>query len=145
MSRAINSLHYPLIDHSTDLQAANGRPMRDITIDAAAQGTLSTDDLQIHSQTLHTQAKIAQESGYPQLAENLDRAAELTRVPNDELLAMYEQLRPGRSTLAELQALAERLHSQYQAPRTAQLVNEAATVYQTRGLLRKDTTASESG
>lgn len=86
--------------------------MSDITIDAAAQGALSSDDLQIHSQTLHTQAQIVHDSGYPQLAENLDRAAELTRFQMMSF-GMYEQLRPGRSTLTELQALAERLHNRY--------------------------------
>ena len=52
-----------------------------------------------------------QAGGFRQLAANLRRAAELTAVPNAELLRMYEMLRPGRSTYAELQELAARLET----------------------------------
>ena len=38
---------------------------------------------------------IAQQHGNPQLADNLRRAAELTELPDEEVLAIYEALRPG--------------------------------------------------
>ena len=44
-----------------------------------------------------------------QLAENLERAAELAAVPDDLLLAVYTALRPGRATAAELEEWAARL------------------------------------
>ena len=59
---------------------------------------------------------MAQEHGNPQLAENLRRAAELTALGDDEVLAIYEALRPGRSTAAQLTALAASLAGARPAP-----------------------------
>jgi propanediol dehydratase small subunit len=79
---------------------------------------------------------VARAAGYEQLAGNLARAAELTAVPNGEILAMYSYLRPGRATQAQLLAMAEALEHQYHAPECARLVREAAAVYARRGLLK---------
>jgi propanediol dehydratase small subunit len=91
----------------------------------------------ISPETLRAQAEIAREAGFTQLGGNLRRAAELTAVPNEELLSMYELLRPGRSTHAELMAMADRLEREFAAPETAAFVREAAGVYWQRGLFRK--------
>ena len=129
---------YPLMDHAANrLRAANGRPLTEITVEAAKNGDLSAEDLRISADTLHAQAEIARQAGYEQLAANLTRAAELTAVPNEELLQMYEMLRPRRSTFEALMALAEKLETEYDAPENGRLVREAASVYQTRGLLKK--------
>jgi propanediol dehydratase small subunit len=125
------------MDQAADLQAASGRPVPDITLDAATAGLLTGEDLQIDPATLRAQAHIAREAGFVQLAANLERAAELTAVPNDKLLQMYEALRPRRSNYADLMALADTLEEDYQAPTTAAFVREAAEVYQARGLLRR--------
>jgi propanediol dehydratase small subunit len=92
-------------------------------------------DLRIHPETLERQAVIAEEHGNPQLAANLRRAAELTALADDEVLAVYEALRPGRSSAAELTALAESLAARG-LPLNAALVAEAAEVYAHRGLAR---------
>jgi propanediol dehydratase small subunit len=129
---------YPLMDHAAEtLHAASGRPLDEITIEAAAEGALEIGDLQIDAETLRAQASIAAQAGFRQLAANLTRAAELTAVPNTELLRMYELLRPGRSSLEELVALADELERDYAAAENARLVREAAGVYQARGLLRR--------
>ena len=125
----INS-SYPLADHPDQLSAASGRPLTEIDLDAATSDALSAADLQISAATLRAQAQIARGSGYAQLAENLERAAELAGVPNEELLTMYGMLRPQRSTHAELSALAERLKTEFNAPVNAAFVREAAKVYQ---------------
>ena len=78
-----------------------------------------------------------EQAGYSALAQNLLRAAELTAVPNQELLRMYEIMRPGRSTYAELSQMAERLENEYHAPITAAFVREAAEVYRSRNLARR--------
>lgn len=131
------SPQYPLIDSlGPGLQAASGRRLADITLEAAGSGELSMADLQISAATLRAQASVAHAAGYPQLAANLRRAAELTAVPNTEVLRMYQLLRPGRATSAELLALAGVLEDQYQAPECGRLVREAAAVYQARGLVR---------
>ena len=94
--------------------------------------------MQISAEALHAQAEIAREAGFPQLAHNLTRAAELTRVPNETLLAIYEQLRPHRASFDELNALADELETTYQAPTTAAFVREAAHAYRTRNLLQRN-------
>ena len=130
---------YPLMEHAADeLKAIDGRPLSEITLEAATAGELSARDLQISAETLHAQARIARQSGYPQLAANLTRAAELTVLSDGELLEMYEMLRPGRSTFRDLVALAQKLENVYQAPENARFVREAAVVYQSRGLLRSE-------
>lgn len=130
-----NHVHYPLMDDANTLQAVSGRTAAAIGLDELEE--LSPDDLRISAETLRTQAQVAAQSGFTQLAENLTRAAELTVVPNDELLMMYEKMRPGRATLAEMQALADRLEQRYGAPQNAALVREAAAVYAQRKLLKR--------
>lgn len=130
---------YPLMETQTgELQSASGRHLDAITLEAVARGELSASDLQITRTTLQAQAEVAQKGGFPQLAANLSRAAELTTVPNEELLRMYELLRPRRATFDELMALAARLSDQYDAPETAALVSEAAHAYRSRNLLRRE-------
>ena len=115
-------------------RALSGRPLGELTLEAAVRGDLSPADLRIRPATLHHQADVAEAHGNPQLGENLRRAAELTALPDDEVLAIYEALRPGRSTRAELAAIAARLEAGA-APLCAALVREAAAVYERRGLL----------
>ena len=122
---------------SNQIMASSGRKLSQITLDAVNNHTLTSEDLQVQAQTLQAQAQVAKASGYPQLAENLIRAAELTAVPNDELLTMYETLRPGRATYGEVMSLAQRLEDSYSAPQNAKLVREAGDVYLARGLVRK--------
>ena len=131
---------YPLIEQADNsLRAANGRPIQELTLEAAASGQLGADDLRIDGQTLKEQATIARQTGYPQLADNLERAAELTMVPNEQLLQMYEMLRPRRATYAELMALASRLDEEFAAQATARMVLDAAEAYQKRDLLKRTT------
>jgi len=131
-------LNYPLSESAGDsLRAASDRRLADITPDAAFAGELSMSDFQISAETLRAQAEVARQAGYVQQADNLIRAAELTAVPNAEVLKMYNVLRPGRATYAELKALADSLENQYNALKCANLVREAMEVYRRRGLLMK--------
>ena len=128
---------YPLMEHEQAvLKAASGRSIADIKLENAS--ALTGADFQISPETLRAQAQIAREAGYKQLAANLTRAAELTAVPNDELLEMYDLLRPGRARYNTLMALADRLESTYAAKETGKFVREAADAYQVRGLLRRE-------
>jgi propanediol dehydratase small subunit len=70
------------------------------------------------------------------LGRNFRRAAELTKVPDDRLLEIYNAMRPYRSTKAELLAIADELDKKYGAKITAAFVAEAAQVYERRGRLR---------
>lgn len=136
MSIKNGKVNYPLMEHAAEqLQAASGRGVNEITLDKLAE--LSPADLRVSADTLRAQATVARQAGFSQLAENLSRAAELTAVPNEELLRMYELMRPGRSTYSELQEMANRLEQIYQATITSALVREAAEVYQQRNLLKR--------
>jgi len=127
---------YPLGSRRPDLvETASGAPFESLTFAAAREGALAAEDLRATSGTLLRQAEIARANGRSQLAENLARASELVDVPDDQLLAIYTALRPGRSTAAELEAAAVQLDG-YGATRAAAFVREAATVYADRSLLR---------
>lgn len=117
--------------------AMSGRPVSEITIESAVGEELTAADLRIHPDTLRHQAGVAESDGNAQLADNFRRAAELASVEDADLLLIYEALRPGRSTHAQLEAIASRLDSS-NAPSCAALVREAADVYSRRGLLRPD-------
>ena len=128
---------YPLMENaSDDIKAISGRPLSEITLDALADGTLSPDDMRIHAATLRSQAQIAEQAGYTQLAANLRRAAELTGVPNNEVLQIYDLLRPGRASYEQLIQLAQYIEKTYQAAEIGKFVREAAEVYRERNLLR---------
>jgi propanediol dehydratase small subunit len=122
-------------DAGSSARALSGRPIEELTLEAAVSGDLSPADLRVHPDTLRHQARVAEAHGNPQLGENLRRAAELTALHDDEVLAVYEALRPGRSTAAGLEAVAGRLDAAG-APLCAALVREAAEVYARRGLLK---------
>jgi propanediol dehydratase small subunit len=116
-------------------RAFSGRAATDLTLAALRREELSGDDVRIHPETLEHQAQVAEKHGNPQLAENFRRAAELATIAEEEVLALYEALRPHRSTKDELDALAADLRSRG-APRCAALIAQAAEVYERRGLLR---------
>lgn len=126
---------YPLGDHRHRLITGTGRPLAELTLESIRAGTIGSDDLTIHPETLRVQAAIAERAGFPQLAANLRRAAELAGVPQETVLAVYEALRPYRVRHEELLALADMLESQYEARESAALVREAAAAYRQRGLL----------
>jgi propanediol dehydratase small subunit len=116
-------------------RAFSGRDAEELTLDRLARDELAPDDVRIHPDTLEQQATVAEQHANPQLAANFRRAAELALMPEAEVLALYEALRPHRATAAELEALAVRLEG-VPAPLCAALVREAAVVYTRRGLLR---------
>jgi propanediol dehydratase small subunit len=128
---------YPLGSRRPDLvRTPTGRPLDEVTLAAAREGKLAVADTRATAETLGRQAEVARAAGREQLAANLERAAELTGVDDDELLAIYTALRPGRSTADELETWAARLDG-LGAPRNAAFVREAAAVYVQRGLLAR--------
>jgi propanediol dehydratase small subunit len=129
---------YPLGTRRPDLVATpGGMPLADVTLDAARSGALASDEIRATPKTLRLQAEVARSTGRSQLADSLERAAELASVPDDLLLEIYTALRPRRATAAELEAWAARLDG-YDAASTAAFVREAAAAYADRGLLADD-------
>lgn len=66
------------------------------------------------------------------------RAAELIKVPDDELLDVYNAMRPYRSTKAELYTIADKLEKDYGCVVNAKFIREAADVYEKRGRLKSE-------
>jgi propanediol dehydratase small subunit len=129
---------YPLGSRLPELVTTpSGTPLAGVTLDAVRSGTLAAADIRATPETLRRQAEVARAAGREPLAANLDRAAELASVPDDELLEIYTALRPGRSSVAELDSWALRLEA-YGAMLTAAFVREAAAAYGERGLLRPE-------
>ncbi len=130
---------YPLAQKRPDLvRTATGLSLEDIVLDKAETGKISFNDMKIRPETLEYQAQIGEAVGRPQLAGNIRRAAEMTRISDERVLEIYEALRPYRSTKKELLDIAEELEKQYQARACAALVREAAEVYEKRRRLRRD-------
>jgi propanediol dehydratase small subunit len=126
---------YPLGSRRPELVTTpSGLALDGVTLDAARDGTLLAADTRATSATLALQADVARAAGRAQLADGLVRASELAGVPDEELLAIYTALRPGRSSVAELEAWAIRLDD-LGAVQTAAFVREAASVYVERGLV----------
>ncbi len=130
---------YPLAQKRPDLvQTATGLSLEDITLEKVTSRKINFEDMKIRPETLEYQAQIADACGRPQLASNIRRAAELTRISDERVLEIYEALRPYRSTKKELLDIASELESRYQANICAALVREAAEVYEKRGRLRRE-------
>lgn len=114
-----------------------GVPLDDLLLERVSEGWGEMGDFSIARETLLHQAEVAATGGHRQVAENFRRAAELVGVPDDIILQIYNALRPFRATQPELEALAGRLRTQFQAPECARWVEEAGQVYASRSLLRR--------
>ncbi len=87
-------MKYPLYREDRGrIKLPSGRPIDEFSAESLEAGRLGAEDLGIHAETLRQQAAIAEEAGFPQLARNLARAAELTRLPEKKILEIYETLR----------------------------------------------------
>ena len=129
---------YPLSEKRQDLvTTSQGRSIDNITLEAVMEGEVEADEIRVTPETLEYQAQIAESIGRPQLAANMRRAAELTAIPDDRILEIYNAMRPDRSTKDELLEIADELENEYDAQINADLVREAADVYETRGRLRE--------
>lgn len=105
------------------------------SVEHAVDGKLGLADLRMDPAVLAHQAVVAEEGGNPQLAENFLRAAEMATMDDEEVMALYEALRPHRSSAMQLEELRTTLERRG-AARCAELVRQAADVYARRGLLR---------
>jgi propanediol dehydratase small subunit len=126
---------YPLGSRRPDLvETPGGLRLDEVTLEAARDGAVTAAEIRATPATLRRQAEVARAAGRSQLADNLERAAELASIPDGELLEIYTALRPGRSTAAQLEEWAVRLDG-WGARATAAFVREAASAYVARGLL----------
>ena len=130
---------YPLGTNRPDLvKTPTNKNLEDITLEKVMEGEVEDADLSITEETLDHQAEIAKQKGREQFGKNMERAGEMTKIPDDRILEMYNSLRPNRSTKEELLAMADELEEEYEATTTAELVREAAEVYEKRDKLRSE-------
>ncbi|TGE38816.1 diol dehydratase small subunit [Desulfosporosinus fructosivorans] len=130
---------YPLAAKRPELlKTPTGKKLSDITLENVLNGKVTPKDVSIAPETLRMQADIADGVGRTQLANNLRRAAELTAIPDNRILEMYNALRPYRSTKVELILIAEEMETKYKATISAAFVREAAGVYERRNRLRAE-------
>jgi propanediol dehydratase small subunit len=132
---------YPLGSKRPDLvRTPSGLGLDELTLDAVRAGRIGPEEFRATPETLRRQSAVALAAGRTQLADNLSRAAELASLPSSTILEIYTALRPHRATAEELEALAERLETELEAPLSAAFVREAAAACAERGLLRADDT-----
>lgn len=130
---------YPLAAKRPELlKTPSGKGLADITLEKVVRGEVKSEDVRITPETLRLQAQIADGVGRNQFANNLRRAAELTAIPDNRVLEIYNALRPYRSTKMELLAIADELEQHYHAKINADFVREAAGVYERRNRLRAE-------
>jgi len=134
--RPLGTADYPLAEtRPGEVRGARGLSLEDISLGAVLDGRVGMEDLRITAGALESQAQIAEAAGRPTLAANFRRAAELTAVPQEAIMEVYELLRPGR--VRDRQVLldaAARIRRDFGARRMAEFVEEAAEVYERRGL-----------
>ena len=130
---------YPLGKKRPEIiKTFTGKNMAELTLSAILNDEISDQDIRISSQTLLLQAEIAEAAGRNLLAKNFKRAAELCGLPDEKVMEIYNALRPCRCTRAELESIAVELVCTYQAVLCAELIREAAMVYEKRGFLKMD-------
>lgn len=136
MSAKLTTADYPLAEKRPELvEGHGGKKLDDITLDRVLAGEVSLDDLRITPTALNRQAEIARSANRATLAANFERAAELVDVPQDFIMHVYELLRPGRAKSKDaLMEAALTLRETWHAERIAAFVEEAANVYERRGL-----------
>ena len=129
---------YPLAEKRPEVVAGRrGKGLDEVTVETIVDGSATIEDLRISPRALRQQAEVARAAGRTALAENFERAAELADVPQDVIMQTYELLRPGRAaSRAAMVEAAQGLRDTYGAVRMAAFVEEAAEVYERRGLFR---------
>ena len=130
---------YPLAEKRPDIvRGKRGRGLDEITLEALLEERITLEDLRITEAALRQQAEIARAAGRGTLAANFERGAELVDVPQGTIMRIYELLRPGRAqSQEELLVVARELRDQYGAKSIAAFLEEAAEVYERRGLFKK--------
>ena len=130
---------YPLGEKRPELvKTINNKSLDDLTLESVLDGSVTPEDVRITADTLKMQAEIARAAGRGTIANNFERAAELTHVPDERVLEIYNALRPFRSSKAELEEIAKELETKYNATICAGFVREAAGLYEERKKLKGD-------
>ncbi len=136
MTTKLTVADYPLAEtRSAEIRGRRGKSLDDITLQAVVAGDVTMEDLRITPKALADQAEISCAANRPTLALNFERAAELVDVPQDFIMSAYELLRPGRAkSKQQLLDVAQAFRQAHKAERMAGFIEEAAEIYERRGL-----------
>lgn len=130
---------YPISQKHPDwIVVGDNKKYEDITLENVLNGSITSKDLRIKPEILLKQGEIAKNAGREAIQYNFSRAAELTKVPDERVLEIYNALRPYRSSKQELLDIARELDQVYGAPICANFVREAAEHYERRKKLKGD-------
>ena len=139
IKQKLNEMDFPIAEtQPAKVKGKRGIALSELTMDAVLEARVALEDLQITPEELLKQEEIAKSVGRATLSGNFERAAEMNKLPNSEVMEIYELLRPGRagskSTLLEA---AQKIRSRYSAEGLAEFIEEAAEFYDKRGLFKK--------
>ena len=136
MTDKLTIADYPLAEtRSAEIRGQRGKSLDDITLEAVIAGDITMEDLRITPKALADQAEISRAANRRTLALNFERAAELVDVPQDFIMSSYELLRPGRAaSKQQLLDAATIFRQTHNAVRMAEFIEEAAEIYERRGL-----------
>lgn len=130
---------YPIAQKHPDwIVVGDNKKFEDITLENILNGSITSEDLRIKPEILIKQGEIAKNVGREAIQYNFSRAAELTKVPDNRVLEIYNALRPYRSSKQELLDIAKELDQVYGARICADFVREAAEHYERRQKLKGD-------
>jgi len=137
--KEITKEDYPLYSKHPELvHSPSGKQLKDITLDNVLNDKIKSNDLRITPDTLRLQGEVANDAGRDAVQRNFQRASELTSIPDDRLLEMYNALRPYRSSKEELLAISAELKDKYHAPVNSGWFAQAADFYESRKKLKGD-------
>ncbi|HFU3703990.1 TPA: diol dehydratase small subunit [Streptococcus suis] len=130
---------YPIAQKHPDwIVVGDNKKFDDITLENIINGSIISKDLRIKPEILLKQGEIARNAGREAIEYNFSRAAELTKVPDERVLEIYNALRPYRSSKQELLDIATELENVYGAKICSGFVREAAEHYERRKKLKGD-------
>lgn len=139
MEKLNAKIDYPLYEKRPELiKTHTGKAVDEINIENILSGVITAADCRISAETLEYQSQIEDSVGNPQLAANFRRAAEMTRIPDDRIIQIYNCMRPHVSTKEELLDIVKELETKYDAKINAVLLREAVEVYEERKMFRID-------
>lgn len=128
---------YPLYDkHFDDIRTATGKALNEFTLDAILDGAITPEDCRISAETLEKHAQIEESAGNFQIAAELRRSAEMTRIPDERIMEIYNALRPRMSNKDKLLEIIKELKTQYDAPGCAEFIEDAIKVYEKRNMFK---------
>lgn len=128
---------YPLYDkHYGDIRTATGKDLNEFTLDAILNDEIRPEDCRVSAEILERHAQIEESVGNFQIAAELRRSAEMTRIPDNRIMEIYNALRPRMSDRDKLKEIVEELKVEYNAPQCAAFIEDAIYVYEKRNMFR---------